>query len=70
MPPHGVQLIPVIDLMGGQVVRGVGGNRNNYAPVESCFARDPSPGAVARAFAEHFLSTEVYVADLDAIRGS
>lgn len=70
MPPQRVQLIPVIDLMGGQVVRGIGGNRNSYTPIESCFAHDPSPGAVARAFAERFSATRVYVADLDAIRGS
>jgi phosphoribosylformimino-5-aminoimidazole carboxamide ribotide isomerase len=70
MPPHGVQIIPVIDLMGGQVVRGVGGNRNSYAPVESCVAHDSTPGAVAMAFANRFSATTVYVADLDAIRGS
>lgn len=65
-----MKIIPVLDLMGGQVVRGVGGNRNSYAPVESCIANDPSPIAVARAFADRFSATDVYVADLDAIRGS
>jgi len=65
-----MKIIPVIDLMGGQVVRGVGGERSSYAPVESCIASDPRPSAVARAFADRFSATDVYVADLDAIRGS
>jgi HisA/HisF family protein len=61
-----VRLIPVIDLMGGLVVRGVGGRRGEYRPVESRIATSAEPAEVARAF--HALGArEAYVADLDAI---
>lgn len=62
-----MRVIPVIDLMGGHVVRGVGGRREEYRPIESRIAADPRPATVARAFAERFGFDLVYVADLDAI---
>jgi phosphoribosylformimino-5-aminoimidazole carboxamide ribotide isomerase len=60
-------VIPVIDLMGGLVVRGVAGRRNEYRPIMSRIANDAQPATVARAFAEQFDFDTVYVADLDAI---
>lgn len=62
-----MQIIPVIDLLGGQVVRGIGGRRSEYRPIESQLARGSDPGAIAAAFVEHFGATVCYVADLDAI---
>ncbi|MGD9724452.1 MAG: HisA/HisF-related TIM barrel protein [Pirellulales bacterium] len=64
-----MRVIPVLDLMGGQVVRGVGGRRAEYRPIESRLARDARPVTVARAFAECGFQS-VYVADLDAIAGT
>jgi phosphoribosylformimino-5-aminoimidazole carboxamide ribotide isomerase len=64
-----VRVIPVIDLMNGQVVRGVAGRRSEYLPIESRIAGDSRPVTVARAFVEHFGFDAVYVADLDAIQG-
>jgi phosphoribosylformimino-5-aminoimidazole carboxamide ribotide isomerase len=62
-----VRVIPVIDLMNGQVVRGVAGRRSEYRPIESRIAADARPATVARAFVVHFGFDTVYVADLDAI---
>jgi phosphoribosylformimino-5-aminoimidazole carboxamide ribotide isomerase len=62
-----MQIIPVIDLLGGQVVRGVGGRRSEYRPIESKLASGSDPGVIAAAFVEHFAAATCYVADLDAI---
>jgi len=63
-----VQVIPVLDLMAGLVVRGVGGRRHEYRPIESMLAADARPRTVALALAAIGFRT-VYVADLDAIGG-
>jgi phosphoribosylformimino-5-aminoimidazole carboxamide ribotide isomerase len=65
-----MKVIPVIDLKGGQVVRGVGGRRSEYRRVETILTDDASPAGIARAFATQFAVEEVYVADLDAIAGA
>jgi phosphoribosylformimino-5-aminoimidazole carboxamide ribotide isomerase len=62
-----MRVIPVIDLMNGQVVRGVAGKRSEYRPIQSVIAADARPATVARAFVERFAFDTVYVADLDAI---
>jgi phosphoribosylformimino-5-aminoimidazole carboxamide ribotide isomerase len=64
-----MRVIPVIDLMHGQVVRGVAGKRSEYRPIESRIAADSHPATVAQAFVERFGFETVYVADLDAIEG-
>jgi len=70
-----MQILPVIDLLDGQVVRGVAGRREAYRPIVSqLFPSESSrpvaePLAVARAFRHHFGLSELYVADLDAIAG-
>jgi phosphoribosylformimino-5-aminoimidazole carboxamide ribotide isomerase len=64
-----VKVIPVIDLKGGEVVRGVGGRREDYRRVETTLTDDASPGGIVRAFVNHFAVDIVYVADLDAIAG-
>src|ERR1043166_3958675 len=62
-------IVPVIDLMGGVVVRGIAGRCDEYRPIVSQLIASSQPIAVARAFREHFGLSEVYVADLDAIGG-
>src|SRR5262245_2781701 len=64
-----MRVIPVIDLMNGQVVRGIAGRRSEYRPIKSRIATDAQPATVARAFVEHFGFETAYVADLDAIEG-
>ena len=63
-----MQVIPVLDLMEGLVVRGVGGRRHEYRPIESLLAADARPRTVARALVAIGFRAS-YVADLDAIGG-
>jgi phosphoribosylformimino-5-aminoimidazole carboxamide ribotide isomerase len=63
------RIIPVLDVLNGQVVRAVGGRRDEYKPVESQLTVSTHPLAVALALLERTGSAELYVADLDAIRG-
>jgi phosphoribosylformimino-5-aminoimidazole carboxamide ribotide isomerase len=65
-----MRIIPVLDLMGGQVVRGVAGQRHEYRPVVSQLTPSCQPVEVARAFRDHLGLTELYLADLDAIAGA
>ena len=64
-----MQVIPVIDLKGGRVVRGLAGRRAEYQPIESRLVGDAAPRSVALAFAQRLRAEEVYVADLDALEG-
>lgn len=61
------RIVPVIDIMGGQVVRAVAGRRSEYRPVRSVLTNSTEPGEVARALIDAAQATWVYVADLDAI---
>jgi phosphoribosylformimino-5-aminoimidazole carboxamide ribotide isomerase len=65
-----MRIIPVLDVMGGVVVRAVGGRRREYRPVVSRLTPSCFPLTVACAFAEHFGLTELYLADLDAVGGA
>ena len=62
-------VVPVIDLMRGEVVRGVGGRRDEYRAIRSVLAADARPGTVARGLTAAGF-TETYVADLDAVGGA
>lgn len=64
-----MHILPVIDLLDGQVVRAVAGERARYRPVRSRLAGDADPVAVAAALLELAPFAAVYVADLDAIAG-
>jgi HisA/HisF family protein len=63
-----MRVIPVIDLLHGQVVHAVKGRRKDYKAVKSVLCDKPTPLAVARAFRKLLNLNEVYVADLDAIQ--
>jgi phosphoribosylformimino-5-aminoimidazole carboxamide ribotide isomerase len=64
-----MNLIPVIDLMQGQVVRAVRGNRRAYQPIVSRLCASSDPVTVARVLCEHCATRQLYVADLDALLG-
>jgi HisA/HisF family protein len=64
-----MQIIPVIDLMRGQVVRAVRGDRQAYRPIVSGLCRGSDPVDIARALCAHCASTRLYAADLDALTG-
>ena len=60
--------IPVLDVLNGVIVRGVGGRRNEYRPVESVLTPSARPLDVARAFRDRLSLTTLYLADLDGIQ--
>jgi len=64
-----MNLIPVIDLMQGQVVRAVRGNRQAYQPIVSRLCGSSDPVTVARILCAHCATQQLYVADLDALLG-
>jgi phosphoribosylformimino-5-aminoimidazole carboxamide ribotide isomerase len=63
-----VQLIPVVDLLGGQVVHARRGDRANYRPVQSHLCDGAEPVTVVRALLGLHPFRCLYVADLDAIQ--
>lgn len=65
-----MRVLPVLDLLGGQVVRGIGGRRDEYRPIQSPLADSAQPLDVAQAIATRFGCGEFYLADLDAIAGA
>lgn len=68
--PRTPRIIPVLDVMGGVVVRAVGGRRDQYRPVVSELTRSTDPLAVLDALLATAEVREAYVADLDAIAGA
>ncbi len=62
-----MQIIPVIDLKGGQVVHAKGGNREAYQPLVSRLCQGSTPLAVVGGYLSLFPFKSLYVADLDAI---
>ena len=64
-----MRIIPVIDVMGGVVVRAIGGRRSEYRPIRSRLTNSTEPLEVAGALLKLTGSKELYIADLDAICG-
>ena len=62
-----MRIIPVLDILNGQVVHGIKGERNKYAPIQSKLTSSTNPLDVAFAFKSLFPIDELYIADLDAI---
>jgi len=65
-----VDVIPVIDLMGGEVVHARRGDRAAYRPIRSPLVEGSRPQAVAAALLALAPFRRLYVADLDALRGT
>jgi phosphoribosylformimino-5-aminoimidazole carboxamide ribotide isomerase len=65
-----MRLIPVLDIKSGHVVRARAGCRQDYRPILSQLVPSSHPVDVAQAFRDHYHSTELYLADLDAISGA
>jgi phosphoribosylformimino-5-aminoimidazole carboxamide ribotide isomerase len=64
-----MQIVPVMDVQRGEVVRAAGGDRAKYEPLESALCPTGEPLPFAYALRERFGCTEIYLADLDAIAG-
>lgn len=64
-----MELIPVLDLMGGVVVHARRGQRAAYRPIETPLAPGAAPADIAAALLALAPFRTLYVADLDAIAG-
>lgn len=64
-----MEIIPVIDLLQGKVVRAIRGERDRYRPIRSQLCESCDPVTVARALLELYPFDSLYIADLDAIQG-
>jgi phosphoribosylformimino-5-aminoimidazole carboxamide ribotide isomerase len=64
-----LEIIPVVDLKDGHVVRARGGDRANYAPIATPLARTSEPRDVVAGFLSLYPFDKFYIADLDAISG-
>ena len=64
-----MDIIPVIDLMQGQVVHARRGQRHRYAPLQTPLSRDALPGSVLDGLLAFADFRTVYIADLDALMG-
>jgi len=64
-----MNVIPVIDILNGRVVRAVRGDRKSYQPIQSALCHSSDPLAVARILCRHCATNRLYVADLDALQG-
>src|SRR5438132_1291434 len=58
------RIIPVIDVMGGVVVRAVAGRRDQYRPLVSRLTNSTDPRDVAQALRDHTGTRHLYLADL------
>ena len=64
-----MEVIPVIDLMGGAVVRARHGNRASYRPIETPLSLTSDPLDVVAGLLSLYRFRTLYIADLDAIEG-
>jgi HisA/HisF family protein len=64
-----VQIIPVIDLVNGTVVRARAGDRDHYRPIVTPLSPTSDPVDVAHGLLAIHPFDALYVADLDAITG-
>ncbi|WP_377806820.1 HisA/HisF-related TIM barrel protein [Azospirillum sp. A29] len=64
-----MDIVPVIDLLGGQVVHAKRGERDRYRPIESALTAGSAPKDIVAALLALQPFRACYVADLDAIRG-
>ncbi len=69
-PRSASAIIPVIDLMIGQVVLARDGNRERYQPIHTKLTRHSDPVTVARALFGQTGCDCLYVADLDSFEGA
>lgn len=64
-----MEIIPVLDLKRGVVVRAHRGQRDHYRPIETPLSPTSQPEDVARGLLSVFAFRTIYLADLDAIEG-
>jgi phosphoribosylformimino-5-aminoimidazole carboxamide ribotide isomerase len=63
-----MQIIPVIDLLNGEVVHAKSGQRQYYQPIQSQLVDSSEPLAIVVALLNLYPFTQLYIADLNAIQ--
>jgi len=61
-------IIPVLDLMNGEVVHAKHGNRHEYLPIKSVLTYSSEPLAVVQALLALYPFKQLYIADINAIQ--
>jgi phosphoribosylformimino-5-aminoimidazole carboxamide ribotide isomerase len=64
-----VEIVPVIDLKDGVVVRARHGDRASYRPIHTPLSLSPAPLEVVKGLMSLHPFRTLYIADLDAIEG-
>ena len=66
-----MQIIPVIDIRNGAVMRARAGDRDSYRPIAVAACGETSaPADVVAGFLTLHSLEKIYIADLDALEGS
>lgn len=65
-----MNVIPVLDLKGGQVVHAKHGNRQAYLPIQSALTNSSEAMSVVQALQSLYPFKQLYIADIDAIQGT
>jgi len=63
-----MNIIPVLDLMNGQVVHAKHGNRHEYLPIKSLLTDSSEPLTVVKALFALYPFKQLYIADINAIQ--
>lgn len=63
-----MEIIPVIDLLNGQVVHAKLGDRQNYKPICSSLCKSSKISEVIESIKNLYAFTNIYIADIDAIQ--
>lgn len=63
-----MNIIPVLDLMNGEVVHAKHGNRHQYLPIKSVLTNSSNPLEVAQALLALYPFKQLYIADINAIQ--
>ena len=62
-----MKIIPVIDILDGEVVHGIAGNRESYQPIESRLADSSLPERIVQGFLHLHPFERIYIADLNSL---
>jgi HisA/HisF family protein len=65
-----LEIIPVIDIKGGQAVHAKQGFREHYQPLSTRLCPRADPLALAGTLLSHYPFRTIYIADLDALMGT
>ncbi|MDP2248761.1 MAG: HisA/HisF-related TIM barrel protein [Nitrosomonadales bacterium] len=63
-----MDIIPVVDLMNGQVVHAKHGDRVNYRPIQSSLCASSAPLDIVKSLLELYPFKRLYIADINAIQ--